>query len=312
MRGLHLPASLGIARCRMVSMTLEAAVEGRNVNSIFDQFDRWVHVEGPRLPALERNIARYRAFQTLLFLFKAESLKKYLSGLMSSFNQKLSDSNGPIPEHLTKEKWTKIPDWRRSCERLVEMDFISRKTARSVVKYIGYRDKIAHNLSALFGDIGQLRVNREMMRFPMPGEKYRYNYLKLLTDCENEILEAGSRLPIIMMNSDDIYFESVEKFMRQELARLQPRIQKQIDSRKEKFKKLRLEIFENHNSWDWEGEFFPKHPDYQHKNGRLTAKGERACYLLFELGKSDLAVAYLMGLSRKAVKRRRKNWGRGR
>ena len=70
---------------------------------------------------------------------------------------------------------------------------------------------------------------------------------------------------------------------------------------------MRAEIFEDSESWDWHGEFYPRHPDYKFKNGRLTSKGEKAIHFLFEQGKSDLAIAYLMSLSVQSVKKRRKN-----
>jgi hypothetical protein len=42
------------------------------------------HPEGSKLPALERNILKYRAFEMMLTLFYAEDLKQYLVGTIKA------------------------------------------------------------------------------------------------------------------------------------------------------------------------------------------------------------------------------------
>lgn len=41
---------------------------------------------------------------------------------------------------------------------------------------------------------------------------------------------------------------------------------------------------------------------------RLTKRGAEICYRLYDLGKSPLAVAYLMGMSLAAANRRKQSW----
>jgi DNA-binding NarL/FixJ family response regulator len=57
-----------------------------------------------------------------------------------------------------------------------------------------------------------------------------------------------------------------------------------------------------------EGDYAPDHPLNQHDDNRLTKRGIEICYRLFDLGKSDMAIAHLMRLSLEAVKARKKLW----
>ena len=206
------------------------------MTSLFDQFDRWVHVEGARLPALERNLVRYRINQIILFLFKVENLKVHLNGLY--FDGENNGASNKKPHHLNDDKWEKIPSWRKALEQLFDRNLLSRKAIREFVKLVTYRDTIAHDLSPLFGDIGRSRVNREMMKFSFKGQKrFRYDYLGSLTACETKIYQATDQVTHATLHLDPIMFESVEKFIDEELRRLKPKIDSLFEKRKIREKK---------------------------------------------------------------------------
>jgi hypothetical protein len=50
------------------------------------------------------------------------------------------------------------------------------------------------------------------------------------------------------------------------------------------------------------------YPDNHYEDKRLTKRGVEICYRLFDLGKSEMAVAHLLRLSLVAVKKRKKMW----
>jgi hypothetical protein len=48
--------------------------------------------------------------------------------------------------------------------------------------------------------------------------------------------------------------------------------------------------------------------DYIPATGHLTKRGVEICYRLFDLGKSPMAVAYLMGMTLRSAERRHRSW----
>ncbi|MDA9491889.1 hypothetical protein XI08_23075 [Bradyrhizobium sp. CCBAU 11361] len=57
-----------------------------------------------------------------------------------------------------------------------------------------------------------------------------------------------------------------------------------------------------------EGEYDPYHLRNHFEDKRLTKRGVEICYRLFDLGRSEMAVAHLMRLSLLAVRMRKKMW----
>ena len=50
--------------------------------------------------------------------------------------------------------------------------------------------------------------------------------------------------------------------------------------------------------------------DYIPATGHLTKRGAEICYRLFDLGKSPMAVAYLMGMTLRSAERRQRSWSK--
>lgn len=55
-------------------------------------------------------------------------------------------------------------------------------------------------------------------------------------------------------------------------------------------------------------EFHPRNLYARYDNGRLTKRGVKICYRLFDRNESTLAVAYLLDLSLSATRNRKKLW----
>ena len=63
--------------------------------------------EGSRLPALERNILKYRAFEMMLTLYYAEEIKQFLVGTMKATDHWRDDS-------MVSERSAALPGSRRA------------------------------------------------------------------------------------------------------------------------------------------------------------------------------------------------------
>jgi hypothetical protein len=106
-------------------------------------------------------------------------------------------------------------------------------------------------------------------------------------------------------------FQAAEKTYLLEIKRLQRKIGRLVKIRDAQTHKVNAEL--RLAGTGLEGDDAPGHPAMRHTtqagwDGRLTKRGTQTVYKLFELGKSPMAVAHLMGLSLDAVRRRQKMW----
>jgi hypothetical protein len=103
-----------------------------------------------------------------------------------------------------------------------------------------------------------------------------------------------------------VQFEAIERALNADLKRMRRRIKRLFAERRDEERHVSKELSLKGTGMD--GELSPGHPYNQYDSGRLTQRGVEVCYRLFELGKSPLAVAYLMRISLKAAKRRHEMW----
>jgi hypothetical protein len=103
-----------------------------------------------------------------------------------------------------------------------------------------------------------------------------------------------------------LLFQAAEKIFLSEIKRLDRKIVRQLKERNAAINKLNAEM--SLEGTGLEAEYAPDHPRNHFEDKRLTKRGVETCYRLFDLGKSEMAVAHLMRLSLFAVKKRRKMW----
>jgi len=101
------------------------------------------------------------------------------------------------------------------------------------------------------------------------------------------------------------------------MKRLHRIIITQIEKEKSRINTISAEL--GLNGTGLTGDLDPRHPtnrrsgrlhgdDYIPSNGHLTKRGVEICFRLYDIGKSPLAVAYLMGITLRAAKGRYKGW----
>lgn len=247
--------------------------------------------KGRRLPALERNILKYRAFEMVVILFHIEDLREYVLRTIRA------NDKGRIPEG------TKKP-YEKAWAYLVEKGVITQDESDDIRKLTDYRNTIAHDIQQLTYDLSQERFAADY------GSVYKVKYdsraLRRLKKYRPKI-EKGLRHMIYVASFDHLMFEATEKTLEQELARFRKKIDKLFAERQAEMQRLQEEV----SSLD-DGELERiglYHPGNQvGENGRLTERGVRVCEVLFERKLSPLAVSYLMQLSYRATSRRYKAW----
>jgi hypothetical protein len=99
----------------------------------------------------------------------------------------------------------------------------------------------------------------------------------------------------IVISRDPLAFAPVEKAYVHELKRLECTISGQYAARKRKIDRLNNEL--NLVGTQFCDDLHPRFPANRRSDGRLTERGIEICYRLFDLGKSRLAVAYIMGIT---------------
>jgi hypothetical protein len=245
--------------------------------------------DGKRLPALERAILRYRAFEMMIILFYVEELKSFLLGSLRA-----TDRNR-LPEgtrDLYKKMWA----------ILVKDRVLSQTEADELKKLTDYRNRIAHEIQNLTFDISREGVAADYVRFK--GAQYDHGALKRLEHYRQVIPERMRRRFVLVLGFDEILFDSAKTTYKLELKRLDKIIRRLIRERKAKNINIRSEL----ENFDQAGIDRCGHPENIGMNGRLTAQGVNCCYSLFRSGASDLAVSYLMRVSLSSIRARRKRW----
>jgi hypothetical protein len=117
---------------------------------------------------------------------------------------------------------------------------------------------------------------------------------------------------------DRMLFELAEHTYEQDLKRLDRLITKQIARERERYSAINNEL--DLQGTELVDDLSPRFPanhrpgrqgygdDYIPATGHLTKRGIEICYRLFDLGKSPIAVAYLLGMTLRSAERRHQSW----
>lgn len=291
--------------------------------------------KGAQLPALERNILKYRAIQMTLCLFYAESIKSFILNtiypaatkndprlkeefesehlLVGKLRRTLSNAieEGTLTNAESTAILRLVEDRRKQGTKMkvafadaVAKGVFSQEESEELQRLIDYRNDIAHRLQHLTADISPTQVAREMLE--IIGTRYQYDALDRLRYYSEGLWERVRKNYVIMISMDGLLFEPVERAYTEELKRLGRIIQSQYAIRKQALDKLNAEL--SLEGTELVDDFDPRFPENRKSNGTLTERGAEICYRLFDLGKSPLAVAYIMGMTYKSALSRLQGW----
>jgi hypothetical protein len=233
----------------------------------------------------------------VLILFYSEALKAFIIGIIQA-SDRFGRSQGPRILSQTKKKF------QVALEAFVADGVITKKEHDEIPGLVDYRNMIAHDIQKLTGDIGRTGIAGEFREFM--GVKYDHEARKRLKFYSNEIRRRAGSQYVMLISMNGLLFEAAEKTYEDELKRLHRRISKQLELRKEEDRRLKNELsLDNTGLMD---AAHPYHPANKSNSGRFTQRGVEICYRLFDLGKSPLAVAYLMRVSYKTAVNRLRTW----
>ncbi len=216
---------------------------------------------------------------------------------------------GAIDKHKTKKLKLSI----RHC---IKIELLLQSEADELEKLIRYRNDIAHRIHDILSNTSKLELVKSSFDFNPPI--YKADALDRLRKIRQVLTDRGFEKLMYMMSFDRLGFELAEKVYEDELKRLDRRIRQQIARERQRWRKLKAQLDLTGTGLD--GECHPRHPanhrpakliygdEYANDTGHLTKRGVAICYRLFELGRSPLAVAWLMGMTLRSAERRYANW----
>ena len=253
------------------------------------------HPEGSRLPALERNILKYRAFEMMLTLYYAEEIKQFLVGTMKATDHFREPSKKRFPKG--------VPNYRAVVEKICKEGHITAVQRDEIITVVDYRNDIAHELHKMTFDVSRSTFVRSIRDFEKP--RYDYDMLHRAKFYRRFLPDKALRHFVSELSFGSLWFKSAEQTYERELQVLAKKIVSQENARKAKLGKLQKELKLDD---DLPEELWPYHPANERGNGTLNARGVEICYRLFDQGKSPLAVAFLMHISKKAINNHHKAW----
>ena len=255
-----------------------------------------------KIPALERNILKYRAVQMILIIFYCEHLKRKIRSVaenhLQSPNRRESDTK-PVGTDLREQL-----SQRKSMAILQNLRLIDEAEASEIRDLIDFRNTIAHQVHKVVSDIASSSLVRQLESLTKGYNYHAADRLKYYIDVLDKRLWQNGHALII--GFEPLQFESAEKVYAQELANMRKIIDRQYTERSRIVAELNNELSLKHTKW--EDEWHPYHPENKYVNGRLTPRGVEVCYRLYDSHKSPMAVALLMHISLRAAKKRKKQW----
>lgn len=261
-----------------------------------------VNLKGTRLPALERNVLKYRALEMVMVLFRSEELKRFVLNTIQTTDRSRKRFDTTTKERIPLDA-AKV--YKKAWAALVADEILTQSESNEVQSLIDYRNTIAHRVQSLTGDISGGQLARDFRK--LWGVRYDYNALKKLKHYHAKI-ERGflSKGYVFLATLEGIGFEAAEKTYEDELRHLGRKIDRQLAVRKEDIEKLNAEMSGEDSEFLRHVE--PYHPENIAPNGTLTERGVETCYRLFDHNKSISAVAHLMRISYRAAARRHRAW----
>ncbi|MCY4673294.1 MAG: hypothetical protein OXD43_05935 [Bacteroidetes bacterium] len=230
-----------------------------------------------RIRALEKNIIKFRAIQSVLAIYYAEKLKR---DIISAVRHCVVRGDRPISIREAVKAW-------------VEKGVITREESNKIRSLIDYRNNLAHEFHRMNTDLSTLRMS------PVMDDVKQYDYavmrqlkatIKLLHERAQSSLEW-----CIPMGLETLDFETTEHILVSELKALDRKINRLLDKRRMERDRLNHEIKAIREKFS--GKKIERPWRLRHENGRLTKTGGALCEEMFDSGHSATAVAYVMEMS---------------
>lgn len=297
--------------------------------------------------ALERNILRYRTIETTLYLFYTEEVRNFMlttvycaalrqpgegfetlpeeKRLQKIFSDLLRESEGK--KKLSPEDAKKLRDTyetqRRQGKKLkaafgyaVAVGIFTEVESTELQDLLEYRNDIAHRIHLLVSDVSRNYWAIDHAAYVPP--MYKGDALEKLNAYRKSLWGRARAKLTLSVSMNSVLFEFAEKTFERDLMRLDRLIKMQIVAENNRYQKVEseLDLQKTELKGDLSPRFYANHRSarqghgdgYIPATGHLTKRGVEICYRLFDLGKSPIAVAYLMGMTLRSAERRQSTW----
>lgn len=243
----------------------------------------------------------------VLVLFYAEELKRDVLDRIQATERLARRLKGGALAYERVPQGTKNPV-DKALDALVADGAITAADKKEIVGLIDYRNVISHQLQNLLLDVSPERVARELIAYSgskLPSYDDRaVERLQHFHGIMNTLYRTHHYVTTVSF--DGLMFTAAERVYLEDIRKLRRRIVKLAKLRRKQISELNKELSLEGSGLD--GELNPRHPLNRYEGGRLTKRGVEICYRLFDLGKSNMAVAHLTGLSVISARQRRRMW----
>jgi hypothetical protein len=215
-------------------------------------------------------------------------------------------------EHARRSRQRRSCEGRQEAEAslrlLVKDGVLTEDERRHMVALIGKRNGIAHHLDHVTADLTTDRSVRDWIDYLPNRQTHDYETLDQLRAARRLVSDRmAERHYVLEIDIRHIFFTTTEQVLSSDIKALERRIRSLVRARRDEIAQLNAEL--SLEGTELTGLFDPRWPENRYGTGqRLTPRGVETCYLLFDLGKSPLAVAHLVGLSLTATRRRQQMW----
>ena len=307
---------------------------------------RYDDPRGGRAAALERNILRYRSIEATLYLFYAEEVRDFM--MATVYPQAVKDPDAdpwePAKDRMLERELSHVlmdaelakkisfenaqalrqafADDRKQGKKLkigfghaIKIGMFTEAEANELQDLLEYRNDIAHRIHMVMSDVSRSYWATDHVAFTAPT--YKGDALDRLRAYRRSLWDRAHHRLLLRLSMDGMLFEFAEHVYEDDLKRLDRLIQTQIkrESARAAAINTELDLRGTELVGDLDPRFPPNHrpdrsygDDYVPPTGHLTKRGVEICYRLYDLGKSPIAAAYLMGMSLRAAENRQKGW----
>jgi hypothetical protein len=169
-----------------------------------------------RLPALEKNVLKYRALQMVLMLHEFESLKRFIINSLRASDEISGTSRLPVGCKKPLET---------ALDLLVVEKIIEPHEKLNLLEFGTFRNRIGHEVHSLVADV------TAPDRFSKASCLHDYWALTHLERLRTKISNGMGACFVLVCSLDSFIFEPAELAFKEELERLDRKIQRQISVR---------------------------------------------------------------------------------
>lgn len=309
---------------------------------------RYDDPRGGRPSAIERNVLRYRAIEATLYLFYADEVRAFmmdnvypraklppgapfwepleerrLTGLLARVlmdaetRKQVSPQDCAALQQALSSEYKQGKKLNTAFGYAVSISMFTEGEAQELRRLLDYRNDIAHRIHLVMADVTRTSWNADALSFVPP--LYEGDALDRLRRYAKTFERRARDRLITQLNMNPMVFEMAERVYEDDLKRLDRLIRRQVAAEAVRVGALsvELDLSDTELVGDLAPDFYYNHrpsrtfrDDYIPPTGHLTARGVEICYRLYDLGKSPLAVAYLMRITLRSAERRKSSWAK--